>query len=421
MEVGTEAFIPNEGPKPSLPEVFSVSSVIENTPINFGVAKFGQEKPLPQDTEADGKPVLKKATIYMVGFPWQAKATTPHPFPAQIAEASGEPCYLIDAGDGREDPKSLAIKGKAVAQFLADKGIGEVVVVAHSAGGPRGAHTIRALQEMHPEIKVDAFVLADAMGLADRNPLALGKDFALDVPLGKKERQKGGVKAAQKGPTPDAVPEATVQEEFKQSLASMFAESKLGGLSLVTSQVGALTRKDPIYGELNKNGNEVPIWYLSGAKDRVSNPQTIFPEVEVRAKMAPAKEEDKLREDIGSKWDSYQEFKQPKNWDQLSPEMQDKLIQQHEALLQDLSKYPDKDHFIEDYLRKYRKQEDMFRMAKARAIVAGERHFGPDAPVRVTITDRHADHNGIPAARYEQTSNIISKIANFFRGTKKAS
>ena len=143
-----------------------------------------------------------------------------------------------------------------------------------------------------------------------------------------------------------------------------------------------MIRKDPIFSQLGS----VPIWVIAGGKDRVSNYKRYLPEKEVQQRVQPVKPEDELKDWIINS----------NKWEHLPPEEQ--------------AKFASKDEFIEGYIRNYRKQEELFRLAKARSKLAKEKYLSPKAPAKVSVTKRQADHGGIPAVRGEQTSNIISRI-----------
>lgn len=199
-------------------------------------------------------------------------------------------------------------------------------------------------------------------------------------------RKSGGVKAGEAGPTIEAVPRAQFTREFLGDLNSIRKTGKLG-IPLLWSQKKVLKNRDPIFSKL---GN-VPVWVIAGGKDRVSNYKRYLPEKEVQKRMQPVKPEDELEKWIidSQKWENLPEDEQVK--------------------------FNSKEEFVEKYKKNYRRQEEMFRLAKVRSSLAKEKYFSPEAPVRVSVTGRQADHGGIPDVRGKQTSHIISRIINRLR------
>lgn len=375
----TEALIPQEKtPAPSLErQVYNFGG----SGVEVNVAQFN---PRPSLLTNEGQETVnpnKKAVVYLMGWPWTAKDEATWAFPAQLAQNLDTTCYSIDTAKAGGDKKALALQGKAIGQFLIDKGVEEVTLVGHSLGAIKAAYTVYELQQSS-RVRINALVLADPMGLDKRWTLGLAIDLARDVGIvAPKMRKRGGVKAGEAGPAIEAVTSAQFVKEFRADLKMISKTGKLG-IPLLWSQRKALKSRDPIFSKL---GN-VPVWVIAGGKDRVSNYKRYLPEKEVQEGMQPVKSGDELRDWVISS----------NKWEHLPKKEQ--------------AKFASKDEFIERYIKDYRKQEEMFRLARARSALAKEKYFGPTAPVKVSVTERQADHGGIPAVRGKQTSHIISRI-----------
>lgn len=379
----TEAPIPQE--KTPIPSLEKRVYNFGGSKVEVNAAEFNS-RPAHTSEKQEVVPPNKNAVVYLPGWPWTVKDEATWALPAQMAKNLEITCYSIDTAKAGGDKEALVLQGKAIGQFLIDKGVEEVTLVGHSLGAIKAAYTAYELQQAS-RVRINALVLADPMGLDKRWTLGLAIDLAKDVGIvAPKMRKRGGVKAGEAGPVIEAVSPAQFVKEFLADLKMISKTGKLG-IPLLWSQRKVLKSRDPIFSKLGK----VPVWVIAGGKDRVSNYKRYLPEKEVQEGMQPVKPGDELRGWVISS----------NKWEHLPKEEQ--------------AKFASKDQFIEKYIRDYREQERMFRLARARSILAKERYFSPTAPVKVSVTERQADHGGIPVVRGKQTSHIISRIIERLR------
>lgn len=219
----------------------------------------------------ENKVKSKSMVVFPMGWPWDASAKTTHDFPGQVAKGLDATTFAISTRSQRDNTEGRALQGNAMYQYLLDNGLDketQLFIIGHSEGAIKGAYLTKTLEDNG--FKPALFVVVSPMGLNSRSPVGLLKDFIKDTFItGKKERQKGGVRAGDKHPFVEKVPEKVIQEEFRDSLKKKY---QTGGILGLWSQIKGLVTEDPIFSQL-----KVPIVDLANDKDKVSDHRSYLP------------------------------------------------------------------------------------------------------------------------------------------------
>ena len=277
METTTETSAPSELLLPVKlgTEVYGEGKKV----VNLSFAQFTNDAGGVDAGQEKVKP--KRIVVFPMGWPWDASAKATYDFPGQIAKGLDTTCLSISTRSQRDNPEGLALQGEAMYQCLLKNGLDQetqLIIIGHSAGALKGAYLDKVLEDNG--FKPALFILVSPMGLNSRSTVGLLKDFLVDTFwTGKKERQKGGVRAGDKNPVAEKVTEQEIQAGFKDSLRKKW---QAGGVRGLWSQIKSLVTKDPIFSQI-----KVPVVDLANDRDMVSNHRSYLPEEAVRNNVAP--------------------------------------------------------------------------------------------------------------------------------------
>lgn len=351
----------------------------------------------------------RSAVIFMVGAPMRAKSEITWGQLDMMAEEFGAQTYSVDARPkGYFHSNAIDLEVGAIRTFIEElsrKGIQRVTLFGHSIGAVKAVKLAVALEQMDPQIKIDGLVLSNPMGFYPQE----AKDL-LFRRLPAESANQGKIQ------NPNVLHPTPLQGgwEAVKSIGSDIVTAGLGYPRLVKDQIGALTQVNP---ELAKVKS--PVLILLSSLDKLSETVKIVPEDEIGEMMPSEESEEQLRGRIEGKWDSYQEFRESVNWGKLPEKTQQELRKEHDRLRQELSKFASKEEFVQDYLRKYRAQEIMFRRNAARRAYIKEKYLPEAEGVGVIEAQKYGHHLAFGAERPRHTSKVIVEIKRVLEKIKQ--
>lgn len=223
--------------------------------------------------EADSIPESNReksgvATIFLSGWAMGAGTESARIFGEAFAESSENSTYAISTrAEMMADKNMLYEEAQAVAKFIKDKGIREVILTGYSQGGDKAVNVAAILQE-DPEMKVGGLVLMDSTGLYEQTPSALVRGFSrdslLDTPKTLAKNIVKNPEAAKRG--------IVILTDIIFGVIREMSKSKLNYASRLKTEIKEMAAVNPRLAKLR-----MPIILLSGAKDLVSSPEKIIP------------------------------------------------------------------------------------------------------------------------------------------------
>lgn len=314
-----------------------------------------------------------KAVVFLPGWPWKADQSVTYPFPQSLAKRSKARTISIDTRVSKIGQDSLQIESAGIALFLKDQGIREVTIVGHSEGAIRAVNLAAVLQTNNPDIKINGVVLANPMGIDNRNLAQLAAGFLRDVIwVSRRERSKMEVKS----------PEG-LERQFVLSLLRdfVFAGGRKKYLPMLKNQLNNLVRINPYLEQI-----KAPVVVMATDKDLVSDLRRYLPPSDVENKLPLPESAESLNSRVDQKWD--------------------KMNSEEQA------EYGSKENFIKRYTEQFRSRENMTRLSKARQQHLKEEYFPNAENVVFLVGTKHADHGGIIDFRSETAAHIIYGFFN---------
>lgn len=173
---------------------------------------------------------------------------------------------VTDDREAGKDVDFLYEEAKAVAEFVRENGMKEIVVVGHSQGGDKGINVVTLLQN-NTSVKITGLVLLASVGLYEQNPSSLTANFITDAVW-----EVPGSVIAHEGGTKMSI----VKTEMRTSIdvvKNIFREL----FRSRSRYKRRLDREVEEMSQVNHRAKEVsaPIVLISGDNDRVSNPDEI--------------------------------------------------------------------------------------------------------------------------------------------------
>lgn len=224
-----------------------------------------------------------KAVLFLLGWPWQAKAKTTQDLPRWLANEFGQRSYSIDTQTATIDQNTLNLEAEGVRQFILSQGVKELTIFGHSEGAIRAANLTNLLEENNPDINIKGVVLANPMGFYPQNFTELAKNFVL-VEIAQ-------VEPKQINPRIPHWPQIKVLVELLQSFWQDMKAAKLKYPWMFAQQMKEMMR---INSTLTKI--KAPVLILTTDKDFVSNYRKYLPEEEIEKRSAkPVSEDEKYR------------------------------------------------------------------------------------------------------------------------------
>jgi pimeloyl-ACP methyl ester carboxylesterase len=237
----------------------------------------------PNEKRGETEPV-DEHVIFLPGWAMSADSDVVSRLGQSYSERSKNVSYVLstETNDLPDSEIALYREAEAIAKFISEKGLTDVVIAGHSQGGSKAIDLVSILQN-NPDIQVNGLILIDSMGLYEQDPLALARGFAKDSIIN----------------TPKTLTKKTqgVEGEWTQSLKALQAivtgigrKVRMSGLSspsIVKSEVKAMAQVNPRMKEI-----AVPTILITGAEDPISHPEKIIPPSEEAELVAQWESED---------------------------------------------------------------------------------------------------------------------------------
>lgn len=106
-----------------------------------------------------------KAVVYLPGWGYNEQAKSVEQFCQKLADYSRMMTYALDTRTESVIPQSLLTEAWVDCQLIKEKGIDDITIVGHSQGGSQAIHLTRLLQN---RIHVNGLILLDAVSLHDQ-------------------------------------------------------------------------------------------------------------------------------------------------------------------------------------------------------------------------------------------------------------
>lgn len=216
-----------------------------------------------------------KGVIYFPGWAMPSDAESSEKLSQTLAQETvkdgGSLAISVTTRAENISNNSLPTEAKAIAKFIEEMGLKEVVLAGQSRGGQKAANVAVQLQNNNPDIKVNGLLLFCPVGLYEQGNLELTRKF-----WGHAFMQ--GVQAQSDKKMTDTY--AKLTRDTSSSLIDEIKRSKLDYPARVTSEIKEMAKSDPAFREVT-----CPVILIQGKDDPISSPEKTI-EVATKAETA---------------------------------------------------------------------------------------------------------------------------------------
>lgn len=206
---------------------------------------------------------MKKSVIYFPGWSMPSDAESSEKLVQTLAEETvkdgGCSAFSVTSRAENVSSNSLSTEAMAIAKFVKEKGLEEIVLVGHSKGGQKAANVAVQIQKNHPDINVSGLLLYSPVGLYEQGGVELTTKFwgnALTqrmVTLPDKKLNKAY---------------GSLTRDISGSMIKEIKQLKQNYPKRVISEIVEMAKSDPAFKEI-----ECPVILIQGQDDPVSSPE----------------------------------------------------------------------------------------------------------------------------------------------------
>lgn len=224
----------------------------------------------------------KRGIVFIPAWNWLPEVKIVEDISQKVADNASQKVFTISSKTDRLGPDASPTEAKGMAQFIAQKGLSEVILVGHSEGGMKAADLAVELQNNYPKIRIDGLVLMDSMGLYDQDPEVLRKNFLGDPKVAKGEFESTGV-TPPKGGT-------------MQMLYGFWQDIKFFGVKYprkLKEEISAMAAANPRLREI-----KAPVLIVTGDRDYASDHRKYVPQEEIDKRINVGLSDQSLRKQM---------------------------------------------------------------------------------------------------------------------------